>query len=129
MKECTKCGYEMSDSIMFCPTFGAKQDNHTRNNTNYSDDNFKLLAKCVNANNQVNRNAKKSDSPLSITACVLSGVAFILPLPFLVAILLFFLAFLFALIDLGINNKTQRHVGSGVALVFCVLVTILICFM
>lgn len=77
----------------------------------------------------INNPVRKGDSPLSITACVLSGVAFIIPLPVFVAIILMFLAFLFALIDLGINNKTQRHVGSGVALVFVAIAVVVVFFL
>lgn len=127
MKECTKCGYEMGDSTMFCPKCGAKQDNYSKGekeSAKLSSSSFNETVERVYNSNSISNTAKKSNSPLSVTACVLSGVAFIIPIPFFVSILMYFLAFIFALIDLGINNKEQRHFGSGVALMFCTIITI-----
>lgn len=124
MKECKKCGYEMGDREMFCPKCGERQDEHTGNSTN--NDSFKEIervSKRVKTNNY--GKVKKKDSPLSFVACVLAGVAFIFPLPIIISIPLYFIAFILAVVDFGINNKTQRHIGSGVAIIFCVVVAIM----
>lgn len=64
---------------------------------------------------------KTGDSVLSIIACVFSGVAFIMPLPVIVSVPMFFIGFILALIDLGINEKTKRHLGSNVAIILSIL--------
>lgn len=56
----------------------------------------------------------KENSALSIWAIVLSlfGITS-------------FIAFILALVDLGINDKTKKHLGSWVALVFCAIYLII----
>lgn len=66
-------------------------------------------------------NKKNGDSVLSIISCVFSGAAFILYLPVIISIPMFFIGFLIGLIDIGINNKEKRHLGSYVAIVLSIL--------
>lgn len=72
-------------------------------------DNCKIIYKKYNKK-VIKPKAARKDSALSIWAVVLSlfGITS-------------FIAFILALVDLGINDKTKRHLGSWVALVFCVL--------
>ena len=64
------------------------------------------------------KDGKKKDSPLSIVAAVLAIFA--------VAPYIGYAAFILAVIDLGLNNKKFRHLGSWFAIVFVTFVLILI---
>lgn len=72
-------------------------------------DNCKIIYKKYNKK-VIKPKAARQDSALSIWAVVLSlfGITS-------------FIAFILALVDLGINDKKKRHLGSWVALAFCVL--------
>ena len=63
------------------------------------------------------KDGKKKDSPLSIVAAVLAF--------FSVAPYIGYVAFILAVIDLGLNNKTFRHLGSWFTIVFVIFVAIL----
>ena len=56
---------------------------------------------------------KKQDSVLSIIAAVLS-----------IFTVTFFFGFIIALIDLGINDKTKRHLGSWFSVIFGIIIFI-----
>ena len=67
---------------------------------------------------------KKKDSVLSTIACVFSFVSFFLPI--ILAIFFVIAAFIIAVIDLAINEDGKKHIGSWLALVFCVIIALLI---
>lgn len=64
---------------------------------------------------------KKRDSTLSIISCVFVGVGAIIPLPVIVSFVLILAGVIVGLIDLCINNKSERHIGAWFALIFGVL--------
>lgn len=67
---------------------------------------------------------KKKDSALSVIAFVFAIITFMMPV--ILAVVFGFVAFILALIDLGIHNDNERHLGSWIALVVCVLIGIVV---
>ena len=103
---CTECGKEISDKASTCPHCGAPvvpvSDSAIKN---YNAD-----------NHPVDSDVKRKDSPLSIISCVFTFVScFAINWIAIVGVIC-------GLIDLCMNNKSQRHVGSYFGLVVGVLI-------
>ncbi len=81
---------------------------------------YNRFAYCDNCRQKVNLDAlaqstqPKKNSTLSVWACVLTIFTFTLPI-----------AFILALVDLGTNDKTKKHVGSWFAIIVTICVAII----
>ena len=64
------------------------------------------------AQQQQTTTKKKKDSTLSIIACVFSGVSVLVPCILVLGYLLAFTGLVLGLVDVGIHDKTKRHIGS-----------------
>ena len=104
-------GVPVYHRFAYCDTCKIKQD---------------MDIKQQNQNRQPVNNVKKKDSVMSIVACVMSGVACLLPLPALISFPLILAGLIVGLIDLCKNNKSERHIGSWFAMIFGVLALILV---
>lgn len=142
--KCNECGKEISDKADKCPNCGCpvnKQpytvtinntvvniDSIWRNNSNQKDfinyikKTYKLNdSSCLDIYNKyiqytgiTPKNAKKKDSVLSILATIFSLLVCTSPI-----------AFVLALVDLCMNDKNKRHIGSWFAIIIsCGLVLI-----
>jgi len=104
--KCSNCGTEVNGSN-FCPNCGNRVVNNQSEQKKYK--------------NVIKNEGKKKDSPLSIVTVLISFLGF-LSVNFANAgifALLLPAGFIIAIIDLAINSKIYRHLGSWVALVFC----------
>lgn len=154
--KCNECGKEISDKADKCPNCGCpikhsytvnKQpytitinnttvnvdsiwENHSNKNDfiNHIKKTYKLNDKdCLDIYNKYinyrgirhtnNVGEKKKDSTLSIWAIVLSLFGCTAPI-----------AFILALVDLCMNNKSKRHIGSWFALIVCGLLFLIFAF-
>ncbi|MDB6458151.1 hypothetical protein PND29_15140 [Blautia wexlerae] len=60
----------------------------------------------------MSRKEKKKDSTLSVISCILTGVAFILPMPILISFPLALAGAIVGLVDLGTKKEEYRHIGA-----------------
>lgn len=137
---CPECGKEISDKSDKCINCGfpIRNEEHTTEKENYvfcnncntenniGDDycsccGMRITPYSTSENNGYSNqplyqecgNFKKKDSVLSIIAAVLS-----------IFTITFFFGFIIALIDLGINDKTKRHLGSWFSVIFGIIIFI-----
>lgn len=145
--KCNECGKEISDKADKCPNCGCpvkKQpytvtindtvvdidsiwENHRNKNKfiKYIQNTYKLKYNdCLDIYNKyieytgiTPNNTKKKDSVLSILAIVFSLLVCTSPV-----------AFILALVDLCMNNKSKRHIGSWFALIVCGLLFLIFAF-
>ena len=60
----------------------------------------------------MSRKEKKKDSTLSVISCILTGVAFILPMPILISFPFALAGAFVGLVDLGTKKEEYRHIGA-----------------
>ena len=119
MINCPECGKEISDKSDKCINCGfpIRGEEHTTEKENYVFCNPYATSENNEYSNQPLYqecgNFKKQDSVLSIIAAVLS-----------IFTITFFFGFIIALIDLGINDKTKRHLGSWFSVIFGIIIFI-----
>lgn len=63
---------------------------------------------------------------MSIIACALSGVSVIFPMIKIVGYLLALAGGIIGIIDLAMNKKEEKHIGSWLAIVVFIIYTILV---
>lgn len=114
--KCTECGKEISDKALTCPNCGCpcvpSQPVSGKAQRALVSDSSKPI--------------KKKDSSLSVIACVFSGIAILCPLPIFLSLILTLAGLILGLIDLCINNKNERHLGSGFAIIVGIISIVLI---
>lgn len=67
---------------------------------------------------------KKKDSTLSVVACMLTGVALIIPMPLLLSFPLALAGVIIGLIDLAQKKEEFRHLGSLFAVILGIIYVI-----
>lgn len=92
---CEECGKEISDKAAFCPNCGCPIGART---------NIPLPEP------EPKKKEKKKDSVLSILAIIFS-----------LFIITSFVGLILAIIDLALNDKSKRHLGSWIAIIFFLL--------
>lgn len=145
--KCNECGKEISDKADKCPNCGCpvnKQpytvtinntvvniDSIWRNNSNQKDfinyikKTYKLNdSSCLDIYNKyiqytgiTPKNVKKKDSVLSILATIFSLLVCTSPI-----------AFVLALVDLCMNDKNKRHIGSWFAIIVAIILSFIFLF-
>lgn len=73
----------------------------------------------------------KKESVLSIMSCVFASIVFIpsamlIGIPHILAFPMFLTSIILGLVDLGINNKNKKHIGSIIGIIFSVLYFLLL---
>ena len=73
-----------------------------------------------------NKKETKKESVLSLISCIIASVIFIpsavcISIPHILALPLFLTSLILSLIDLGMNNKDKKHVGSILGLIFSII--------
>lgn len=138
--KCKECGQEVSDMAEACPHCGYPLTEMTYyhqppqvSKIGYLDNSCIEESKHERkAREKAEKKAEKKakakhmkDSSLSIAACALAGIVFILPLPMLISYPLAILTLVLGLVDLGCGNKEERHVGSGFAIVIALILIVM----
>lgn len=65
---------------------------------------------------------KKTNSILSVLSIVFTGVPMIMYMPIIVSVPMAFIGFILALVDLGIGDKSKKHIGSYFGIIFAILI-------
>ena len=65
---------------------------------------------------------KKTNSILSVLSIVFAGVPMIMSMPIIVSVPMAFIGFILALVDLGIGDKSKKHIGSYFGIIFAILI-------
>lgn len=108
---CTECGREVSDKATSCPHCGCPVSIVSVPVTPSKPVNSKPMEQ---VNNQIQQNnTKKKDSVLSIIAAA-----------FALFTITCFVGLIIGIIDLCINDKNKRHVGSWFAVIWFVIFVI-----
>ena len=110
MSYCTKCGNLLKENVNFCEKCGARQYQTQIGNS-------------VQTKKKKNR---KSNSTLSIISCVLTGICFIFPTIVILAYLFSLAAIAIGLIDLGMKDKSKRHLGSWFGIIGSIIILMIL---
>lgn len=113
---CPNCGTEFDSK--FCPNCGFAADNVNIDGSAHEPAPVPAPTPTINS--------KKAHSTLSCISCVISGVALIVPIPVILAFLLFIAALIIGLIDLCQRNPFQKHIGSWFGVIASILSVIAI---